>query len=324
VMSSMAQDHWLPHRFTQLSERLTVQDGVLLMGGAALVTLWYTHGDITALVTMYSINVFVTFSLSQLGMLRYWIGHRRERESPRQLAIHGVAFLLCAGILAGTVYEKFDAGGWVTLVATGVVVALCFVIRRHYHRVQQNLRRLDEILGAFPIREDKVAPPVRPDQPTAVIVVGGYGGLGVHALLAVQRLFPGHFKNLIFASVGVIDAATMKGVEEVDRLRKETEHGLQEFVSVARRLGFAADYRITLGTEAVEEGEKLARDIAREFPKAIFFMGNLIFAKEGWFHALLHNNTAYRLQRRMQFAGLNAMILPVRVIEQRRAETSPA
>src|SRR5512141_1626442 len=65
VMSNMALDSWLPHRFAQISDRLSMSNGVMLMGGAALVTLFYTHGDITTLVTMYSINVFVTFSLSQ-------------------------------------------------------------------------------------------------------------------------------------------------------------------------------------------------------------------------------------------------------------------
>jgi hypothetical protein len=122
---------------------------------------------------------------------------------------------------------------------------------------------------------------------------------------------------VIFASVGVIDAATMKGVEEVDRLRETTEKGLREYVRLARGLGLAADFRLSIGTDAVEEGEHLARNIVWEFPRAIFFMGNLVFSKEGWLERLLHNNTAYRLQRRLQFGGINAMVLPVRVIATR-------
>lgn len=154
--------------------------------------------------------------------------------------------------------------------------------------------------------------------------MGGYGGLGIHALLSVQRLFPGHFKNFVFASVGVIDAAVMRGVEEVDRLREETERSLGEYVSLAQRLGLAADQRMTIGTEAVESGEELAVGIAREFPRSIIFMGNLVFENEQWFNRLLHNNTAYRLQRRLQFAGLNAMVLPVRVRDPRAAPTDSA
>src|SRR4029077_7783735 len=63
VMANMAHDSWLPHRFSSLSDRLTMQDGVLLMFSASILTLFYTGGDISTLVLMYSINVFVTFSL---------------------------------------------------------------------------------------------------------------------------------------------------------------------------------------------------------------------------------------------------------------------
>jgi amino acid transporter len=313
VMSNMAQDSWLPHRFAQLSDRLSMQDGVLLMGAASLATLAWTGGDILSLVTMYSINVFVTFSLSQLAMLRYWwrnAGTGRRRG----FAVHGLAFLLCFGILLGTVYEKGAQGGWVTIVVTGLVVGLAFVIRRHYRRVGENLRRLDGILGALPQTATAPHPAVDRAAPTAVLLVGGYGGLGVHALLTVQRLFPGHFKNFIFVSVGVIDSAAMKGVEEVDRVRLRTELALQQYVDLAHRLHLAADSRMEVGTEAVATAEQLARGIFQEFPRAVFFAGKLVFEKETIFQRLLHNETAYQLQRRLQFAGMNAMVLPVRVM----------
>ena len=79
VMASMATDSWLPHRFSHLSDRLTLQNGVVLIAGAAMLTLLYTRGKTSALVLMYSINVFLTFSLSQLGMVRYWLENRRKR-----------------------------------------------------------------------------------------------------------------------------------------------------------------------------------------------------------------------------------------------------
>ncbi len=314
VMANMATDSWLPHRFAQLSDRLTMQNGVVLMGGASLATLLWTRGDLTHLVTMYSINVFVTFSLSQLAMLRYWwrtggVGRRRG------LTIHGIAFLLCSAILFGTVYEKGEQGGWVTIVVTGFVVGLCFVIRRHYRTVQENLKRLDTIMEVLPPHSGGPRPAVDPKLPTAVLLVGGYGGLGVHALLTVQRTFPGFFKNFIFVSVGVVDSAAMKGIEEVDRVRLRTETSLEQYVDLAHRLKLAADYRMEVGTEAVAEAEKLCVAIAREFPRAVFFAGKLVFQKERWFQRLLHNESAYALQRRLQFDGLNAMVMPVRVLE---------
>jgi len=318
VMSNMAADRWLPHRFAQLSDRLTIQDGVLLMGGAAIATLVYTRGDITRLVTMYSINVFVTFSLSQLGMVRYWLRTRGGHRG-RGLAIHGVALALCAGILAGVLYEKFEVGGWVTVAVTGAVVGLCLAVRRHYDRVREGFRRLDEVMGGLPAAYDGPPKPLDPKAPTAVLLVGGYGGLGIHALLSVQRLFPRHFGNFVFVSVGVIDAAAMKGVDEVDRVRERTEAALRGYVELARGLGLPAEYRMRVGTEAVSEAEALCAGIAKEFPRSIFFMGKLISQREGFFFRMLHNNTADQLQRRLQFAGMNAMLLPVRAMELPRA-----
>ncbi|ACL64296.1 amino acid transporter-like protein [Anaeromyxobacter dehalogenans 2CP-1] len=313
VMANMAHDSWLPHRFGQLSDRLTIQDGVLLMGGASLATLLWTRGDILHLVTMYSINVFVTFSLSQLAMLRYW---RRTRTGGRRrgLAIHGIALVLCLAILTGTVYEKGAQGGWITILVTSLVVGLCLAIRRHYRSVQANLRRLDDILEVLPPQQPGPHPVLDPRAPTAVLLVGGYGGLGVHALLTIQRTFPGHFRNFVFVSVGVIDAASMKGVEEVDRVRLQTQAALEQYVALAHRLKLAADLRMEIGTEAVSVAEKLCLELSREYPRSVVFAGKLVFQQERWYQRLLHNETAYQLQRRLQLGGLNAMVLPVRVL----------
>lgn len=314
VMSSMATDSWLPHRFAQLSSRLTISNGVFLMGAAAIATLLYTRGNLTALVTMYSINVFVTFSLSQLGMFRMWLRERGKGRG-RGLSIHGVALALCAGILAGIIYEKFALGGWVTVAVTGVVVLGCFVIRRHYQQVEVNLARLNTIMEALPSSAVSTAPAIDRKRPTAVLLVGGYGGMGVHALLTIQRLFPGHFANIVFVSIGVIDVATMKGVQEVERLRKQTQESLRSYVDLAHRFGLAAESRMAIGTDVLDQGEELCSTIAVEFPRSLFFLGKLIFERERFFHRILHNETAYQLQRRLQFAGLNAMVLSVRVLE---------
>jgi amino acid transporter len=314
VMSSMAMDSWLPHRFAQLSSRLTISNGVLLMGGAALATLLYTRGNLVALVTMYSINVFVTFSLSQLGMFRMWLRQRGEGRR-RGLGVHGLALALCAGILTGIIYEKFAIGGWVTVAVTGAVVWGCFVIRKHYQYVQHNLERLNSIMEALPSSAVSKPHSIDRKKPTAVLLVGGYGGMGVHALLTIQKLFPGHFRNIIFVSIGVIDAATMKGVQEVDRLREQTKESLKNYVDLAHRFGLAAESRFAIGTDVLDEGEELCSAVAAEFPRALFFLGKLIFERERFYQRILHNETAYQLQRRLQFAGLNTMVLSVRVLE---------
>ncbi len=320
VMSNMAQDSWLPHSFAQLSDRLTAQNGVLLIGGAALATLFYTRGDITALVTMYSINVFLTFSLTELGMSRFWIRKRKHLPEWKQsLPIHLIGLVLCSSILTVVVMEKFQQGAWMTLVITSLLIALCFWIKRHYEQVKDSLKRLEEtIQEAVPQAPEKPAL-LRRSLPTAVLLVGRYDGLGIHGLLTIQQLFPGHYKNVVFASIGVIDAAAMKGFEEVERIRERTAQNLQRYVQLARGLGLPADSRMSVGLDVLEEAEKLCTTIAHEFPKAMFFANKLIFQEERWYQRLLHNETAYQLQRRLQFAGLHSMVLPGRVFAKARS-----
>jgi amino acid transporter len=317
VMANMAVDSYLPHRFSQLSDRLTMSYGVLLIGGASLLALIYTGGDVTHLVVLYSINVFLTFSLSELAMCRFWVRERKKHATWRKhISVHVVGLTLCLFILTVTVYEKFDEGGWVTLALTGGLIACCFVIRRHYRKVHDNLRRLDGILEGLPAGGSPASPPpLDPAAPTAVLLVGGYAGLGIHSLLAVQRLFPGYFRNFVFVSVGVIDSASFVNVEAVDEVRDRTATDLRRYVELATGLRLAADARMAVGTEAVATAADLCGQIAREFPRSLFFAGKLIFQRERWYQRLLHNETAYQLQRRLQFAGLNAMVLPVRVTE---------
>jgi len=317
VMANMAHDSWFPHRFSALSDRLTMQNGVLLMGGAGFFMLLYTGGKVDALVVMYSINVFLTFSLTQAAMLRYWVQRDTRAKHPdwaRHIWIHVVGGALCATILVITVFEKFREGGWVTVLATGALIALCLAIKRHYNGVFQRLKRLDQILEALP-RGPAPALTVERKKPTAVLLVGGYSGLGIHSLLTVVKLFPRYFHSVIFMTVGVVDSASFQGVEEVDRIRDQAEEDLKKYVDQARRMGLPADYRVGMGTEAVAGCVQLAEETARDFERPIFFAGKLIFERERWFDRFLHNETAYAIQRRLQFTGLPMVVLPVRVLE---------
>ncbi|HVE13390.1 MAG TPA: amino acid permease, partial [Elusimicrobiota bacterium] len=315
IMANMAHDSWMPRRFGTLSDRLTVQDGVLVMAGAALLLLFHTRGDVTTLVVMYSINVFLTFCLTEASMIRFWLAERsRHADWRKKISVHVAGFVICLSMLILNLVMKFAQGGWETVVITGGIIGACLLIRRHYDGVQKSLARLDEILGGLPVQAGAQGSAVDAKAPTAILLVGGYAGLGVHALLSIQRLFPGHFKNFIFISVGVIDAASFKGVEAVDEVRARTETALRRYVDLARGEGLAADWRMSVGTEVGEEAEELCLKTAQEFPRSIVFAGKLVFQREHWFDRFLHNETAYALQRRLQFKGLNAMVLPVRVM----------
>lgn len=315
VMANMAVDSWLPHRFAALSDRLSMQNGILLMSVAALAALWYTGGRVDKLAVLYSINVFMTFSLSNIAMAtRAWRSRSVSGGWWKNFSVHVFACILCLSILTITVTEKFLEGGWVTLGLTGGLLGLCILIRRHYVQVRFRLRRLEIALADLPPSEHK-APAVDPLQPTAVLLVAAYGGLGVHSLLSIFRFFPNYFKNVVFVSIGVIDSGNFKGAEEMDRLQTQTTRTVQKYVDLASRLGVAAEGVTRVGTDPVDEAEKVCDELALKYPKHMFFGGKLVFRKERWFERILHNETAFAIQRRLQWKGHPMTVLPVRVLE---------
>jgi amino acid transporter len=343
VMANMAVDSWLPHRFSALSERLSMRNGVMLMGGAAMAALFYTRGDVGRLVVMYSINVFLTFSLSEFGMSRFWIKHRADhpREWKRHLPVHLTGLTLCLTILTVTVIEKFAEGGWITLLITGCVLGLCFLIKRHYNLVIKALRQLDldlpspdDIEGSAEAaaRREYDALPGSPldappahgepaaDQPVAILFVGGYSGLGRHALLTLLRMFPRHFKGVVFVSIAVVDSDVFKGSDQVGELRKRTEEHLRRYESFGRALGLASSSAYAIGTEVAVEAEKLGAELFHKYPEALFVAGQLIFENDTFWNRTLHNETAFIIQRRLQHVGVPMVVLPVRLdLRQGRA-----
>jgi amino acid transporter len=316
VLANMAVDSWVPHRFAGLSERLTTQNGVVLMGAASIAALLYTRGDVGSLVLMYSINVFITFSLSMFAMMRYWLRARHQAVPLpwlKRSVTFGLGFLLCVTILVIAVFERFSQGGWVTLAVTGTLVALCFVIRKHYRTTQAKLATLYDELKTLPADASAVPRELDPKAPTAAVLVAGYGGLGIHTTLNIFRFFPSYFKNLVFLTVGVVDSAGFKGEAAIGELRQKTEEQLNQYLDLAKRVGMPAAFRYSLGTDAVDEGEKLCLEVAREFPRVTFFAGKVIFQREAWYQHLLHNETAAAIQKRLQWAGKPVVIIPARV-----------
>ncbi|MBV8200293.1 MAG: KUP/HAK/KT family potassium transporter, partial [Acidobacteria bacterium] len=312
VMANMATDSFFPHRFAALSEQLTMQNGVLLMGAAALGMLLYTRGNIQTLVYMYSINVFLTFTLSQLSMSRFWWAKRGETRRRRHVILHGIALVMCASILVITLVERFTHGGWVTVVITSTFVLLCYLIQAHYERAKAGLRQLDDVLGSLPTTGEPNLAPLDPKAPTAVLLVSEFNGFGVHTMLSILRFFPGLYKQFVFVSIAVVDSGSFKGKEELDALLRHHEETLAKYVDLARRLGFPADRVTQMGTEVVTEAAHVCRRLAQIYPKATIFTGKLVFRQERFFYRLLHNETSWFIQRRLQWMGVPMVVLPIR------------
>jgi amino acid transporter len=200
----MARDRWVPRRFSSLSERLVTQDGVAAMGLAALAILIGTEARVGILVILYAINVFITFTLSQLGMsVHWWHDRKTEPKWKRKLLVNGVGCIFTALILLLTVTLKFDEGGWVTIAITGAVIIGCYVVRRHYQLVGRAVEQLEADILPQIFAAPKRKPAKRDLQaPTAVLLVNGFNGLGLATLTTIPRLFDGQFHNLVFVSVG--------------------------------------------------------------------------------------------------------------------------
>ncbi len=330
VLATMAVDRWLPRRFAQLSSRLVTQDGVFAMGLAAIAVLVLTHARVDFLVVLYAINVFVTFTLSQLGMsVHWWQEREREPQWKRKLLVNGVGCSFTALILLLTVTLKFDEGGWVTIAITGAIILACYIVRRHYNYVARAIEQLEaDILPEIFAAKERPPEQYDPSAPTAVLLVNGFNGLGLATLLTLRRLFRDQYNNVIFVGVGEVESSRMKGPEEVKQLEQQVADDLSEYCRFATDLGLHSELRVSIGPDVVAELRKLCLEVAREFPHAVFFAGKLVFEAEleGFISRFLHNHTALELQSWLQVHGLSLVILPVRVLPPppTAAEARPA
>jgi amino acid transporter len=315
VLGNMAIDSWVPNRFMHLSERLVVQNGILFMGLASILILVFTRGSVQILIVMYSINVFITFSLSQLGMCLHWlktpVPHRGKK-----MAVNLIGLLMSLSILAVTVAVKFKEGGWITLVLTLSFVVVCFFVRRHYRQVNDMMKRLDAVMAQVQQMTGRHEVPARDGSaPTAVLFVRNFAGLGIHSFLNIHRIFPNYFKNFVFISIGVVDWKNFKGAEEVKNLEVHIGEELKKYVRLANTFGFHAESIHSVDTDTLDAVEQRCEELQRRYNKAVFFVGKLVFEEENLFTRLLHNQTAFSIQRILQFKGIPTIVLPIRVIK---------
>jgi amino acid transporter len=313
VLSNMAADSWVPHKFRYLSTRLVTENGIVVMGAAALAILLWTGGSVTLLVVLYSISVFLTFAISLFGLCVYWWRHRGERRWLARLALSGTGFAVCAGILVLLAFERFTAGGWAAIAIIGTIVALCLVIRRHYDFTKAQIRRIDAQFENVPFGSEAVPARPDPEASTAVFLVGSSRGGGLHALLWVQRMFPGHFRNFVFINARAVDAHSYGGAEDMEAMKVEANVALNYFVNFCRSNGLASKSYLAFGTDPIDGFVELCERVRQDFPHSIFFTSKLIFEHDNFLIRLLHNQAALVLQQRLHMAGMQMVILPMKV-----------
>ena len=320
VLANMALDRWFPTKFATLSDRLVTQNGVLLMGGVALLVMILTNGSVRYLVVLYSITVFITFCLSQLGMVRYWLSMRDKNPNwTKKIWVSLSGLILTSFILVSVVVLKFNEGGWITLTMLGALIGFAIFIRRHYVHTRKLLHRLNSLVEtastsiAEQLSGGNPNPTHDPLAKTAVLFVNGFNGLGLHTLFGVIRLFGKEFKNFVFVEIGVIDAGNFKGIEEVERLKAQVQKGLDRYITFMQRNGYYAESYYQIGTDVIDELDKICDKILERFPKANFFGGQLVFPEDSFLTRWLHNHTVFLMQRKLNQRGIPFVILPIRV-----------
>lgn len=314
VLSNMARDFWVPRQFRHLSNRLVTQNGIFMMGISALFIILLSQGRVSFLIILYSINVFLTFSLTLAGLCRHWWRQKSTQKNwAARFLLAFSSFLLTASILVVTSFVKFSDGGWVTLVITSTVILGCIWIRKHYYQLEEKILLIDESFAHLPYgtRTDQID--ISPNEPTAAFIIGSSRGIGMHNLRWVQKMFPNHFKNFLFINVETVDANSYGGELELKKLRQEAMVRTTYFVNFCNSHGLSAKQYTGFGIDTIEEIFKLAERVETEFSNVMFFSSHITSKDENWTTRILHSNTPFVLQKKMHSVGMNMVILPIQV-----------
>ena len=323
IMSNMAIDHWLPKKFAALSDRLVTLNGVLLMGIGSIIVMVISKGSVALLVVLYSINVFITFTISQVGMVKYW-WTTREKQSHwrRKLAINGIGLILTSFILVSVIILKFGDGGWVTLLITGLLITLAIIIKRHYFEVAIKLQKLrlkafkeiETILGHRLCDErNKEKIEFSREGKTAIILVSGFGGTGLYSFMRILENFKGVYSNFVFIRIGVINSKNYRGTDELAHFKAQVKEDGRKYVDIANQFGYYGKSIWTIGTDPVSEAYRIVKKIRPKLSGAAFFGGQLVFSKTFYMSKLLHNHTIFSIQRRLFKFGIPIVIFPIKI-----------
>ncbi|GAA4690812.1 Amino acid transporter [Promicromonospora umidemergens] len=276
--SILGRDGYLPRQLHTRGDRLAFSNGIVTLAVAAIVLIVAFDASTTRLIQLYIVGVFVSFTLSQLGMLRHWTRELRTEPNPavrsrmkRSRVVNGIGFGLTGTVLIIVLVTKFTHGAWITLLAMGVLFILMRGIRKHYDRVRDELA-LDDVSAARAL-------PSR-----------------VHAVVLVSKVHKPTMRALAYARAArpnVIEALTV-GVdrEDIDGLVAEWE-ALD--LPVPLRI-LDSPYR-----EITRPVLKYVRSVRRESPRDLVIVYIPEYVVGHWWEQLLHNQSALRLKGSLLF-----------------------
>lgn len=315
VLANMSLDKWFPSRFSTLSDRFVIKNGILMMCLFSAITLILTGASVSFLVVLYSVNVFITFTLSNLGMILHWWHSRKLVEKwKKKLLINFTGFGLSVLILISVIVFKFNQGGWIVLVVTGGLICLALLIKRHYIGIKKRTEKYKHLVFEADHNPDflpKCEPQdFSPESKTAVILVRGFTGLGLHTLLAINSTFSRVFRNFVFVEIGSIHAGNFKSSEQVDQVRQRIRGDVDRYVHLVEKFGYHSEGFTAVSVDVVDEVDKLASQIIKKYPNSVFFGGQIVFPHDTLLSKILHNYTVFAVQRRLYHQGITLVLLP--------------
>ena len=270
LSSFLARDGFMPRQFGFRGDRLAFTTGIVALAGVAILLLWAFGASVTALIPLYTLGVFVAFTLSQAGMVRRW-WHRREPGWRRGLVINGLGAVTTGLIVVIVAISKFTGGAWLVMVLVPVVVAMMWAIRVHYGRMERAIAPRSALLGVRTVQPPLVIVPIaRLDQPS-IEAVGFARSIAPDALAV-------HITN------DVASAAALR-----DQWRSLGNRGA-ELVIVE------SPYRALIGPLLRYLDALQQQDPDR---RMLVVLSEVV--PRHWWENLLHNQTALRLKLRLFF-----------------------
>ena len=273
--SLLSRDGFLPKQLHTRGDRLAFSNGiVLLAAGAGVLTLAF-QADLTSLIQLYILGVFVSFTLTQLGMIKHWTARLRgnpdtvvRRRALRGRAINAIGFVSTLLVLVVVLVTKFTTGGWIIVAALPLLVVVMLAIQRHYDRVRLELNVGDDETMMLPSR--------------------------VHSILLVSRIHRPTLRALAYARAtrpDVLEAITVSvDPDETRELQRDWD---RREIPVTLRI-LESPYR-GITAPVID----YVRRLRRESPRDLITVFVPEYVVGHWWERLLHNQSALRLKARL-------------------------
>jgi amino acid transporter len=295
--SILARDGYLPRQLHTRGDRLAFSNGIVILAGFAIVLIVAFNAEVTRLIQLYIVGVFVSFTISQTGMVRHWTRLLRTEQDPGQRArmmrsrvINTVGLTLTGIVLIIVLITKFLLGAYIAIIAMGVLFMLMKGIHRHYETVRKQMAAEGDEPLMLPSR--------------------------VHAIVLVSKLHKPTLRALAFAKAArpyMLEAVTVDvDRDESDQLQAEWD--TRGIPIPLKRL--ASPYR-----EITRPILQYVRDIRRQSPRDVVMVYIPEYVVGHWWEHLLHNQSALRLKGRLLFTpGVMVTSVPYQLISASEAE----